>query len=686
MGEVHLTYAQNEAVREIRHHLQLIACAGSGKTEVLTRRIVHIMQMDKDVVPEQIVAFTFTEKAAESLKRRIGRALEEAGCGASAAEGMYIGTIHGFCSRILRSYCSKFQDFKILDTVKNHLFVQRYAVSCGMLDLGLASGMHDIQLFLECIAKMVDDYDFQMLWEEKHRLAFEKYRSCLYEHKYLDFSLLIMETLDQIWQNTELKEYLGNLRYLIVDEYQDVDDLQEKLIRKIADMGANLCVVGDDDQTIYQFRGSNSENIIGFSDRYNDVRQIRMEDNFRCAKEIVDIADCVIRCNERRLEKRMCSATTISGEAEGFGFENDEQQYEYIASQIKELHNYGTPYSEIAVLLRKGKYINSVCDALSRHGIPFATNSADHFFKGEYFQRFVETLSMLADIDKAKIYDCWKSYTDEVSFNKAFRTLRRASRSGGNAQQFPLSGTIRQFAQDAGFLNPQMQDFHIRMDDLEGFSLILDDYDEIYKDWQLSARIDGIMRFLEEQAVEEYKYHNFAQNSAPGDAVQVMTVHKSKGLEFDTVFIPNLMKREFPVGESGGRKYWHILGGRFEEKKDRYASDIEDERKLFYVAVTRAKRKLVLCWETAKKSISEFVHESAQSEFLQIDRLELEREKLRAAEQELQALARKARHALMDYYGTAARSGMKAAYADLNRVQEASDYDVVAEAQKMGLI
>ena len=604
MGDVRLTYAQDEAVHEIHHHLQLIACAGSGKTEVLTRRIVHIMQTDKDIMPEQIVAFTFTEKAAESLKRRIGRALNEAGCGASAVDGMYIGTIHGFCSRILHSYCPEFQDFKILDTVKNHLFVQRYAASCGMMDLDLGGGIHNVQLFLECIAKMVDDYDFQALWEEKHRQAFENYRSCLYEHKYLDFSLLIMETLDQIWRNTELKEYLGNLRYLIVDEYQDVDDLQENLIRTIADMGANLCVVGDDDQTIYQFRGSNSENIIGFSDRYNDVRQVRMEDNFRCAKEIVDIADCVIRGNERRLEKQMRSANDISGKAEGVGFEDDEKQYTYIASRIRELNDQGIPYSEMAVLLRKGKYINPICDALSQYGIPFATNSADHFFKGVYFQRFVETLSLLADIDKAKLYDCWKYYTDEGSFNRAFRSLRRASRSGGNAQQFPLSGTIRQFAQDIGFLDPQVQDYNIRMDDLEGFSLILDDYDEIYQDWQLSARVDGVMRFLEEQAVEEYKYHNFAQNSASEDAVQVMTVHKSKGLEFDAVFIPNLMKGEFPVREGGGRKYWHVLGGRFEERKDKYASDIEDERKLFYVAVTRAKRKLILCWETAKKSIS----------------------------------------------------------------------------------
>lgn len=623
MGEVHLTYAQNEAVHEIKHHLQLIACAGSGKTEVLTRRVVYIMQTDKSVLPEQIVAFTFTEKAAESLKRRINRALEEAGCGVSMADGMYIGTIHGFCRLILRKYCSDFQDFKILETVKNHLFVRRYASECGVTALEMLGTVYDTPLFLECIAKMVDDYDFQELWEEKHRQAFEEYRACLYAHGYLDFSLLILEAMEQIKKNTELRKHLSSLRYLIVDEYQDVDDLQEKLIHEIARMGANLCVVGDDDQTIYQFRGSNSENIIGFSERYSNVRQIRMEDNFRCSEQIVDIAKNVIRCNKRRLEKNMRAAGGLAGEAEMHFFKEDEAEYRHIASEVQRLHSAGISYSEMAVLLRKGKYINPVCDALASEGIPFATNSADHFFRGEYFCRFTQTLSMLAEVDKAKLYDCWKLYTDESSFNQAFRALRRASRSGGNAKQIPLSGTIRKFAQDIGFLDPKVNDYNVRMDDLEGFSLILDDFDEIYGDWQLSARVNGIMRFLENRAIEEYKYHSFAVNSAPEDAVQVMTVHKSKGLEFDAVFIPKLENGEFPVRERGGRKYWHVLGGRFEERKDRYTSDLEDERKLFYVGVTRAKRYLFLSCQNVKHSTSPFVYEAAQSEKLKINRGEL---------------------------------------------------------------
>lgn len=716
MSEVRLTEAQQAAVNEIDHHLQLIACAGSGKTEVLTKRIVHIVQERPYVRPEQIVAFTFTEKAAASLKKRVNRALSEAGYGESAADNMFIGTIHGFCSRLLRTKCDGFQEFTVLDTVKNHLFVQRYANNCGMSDLELENNQHNIPLFLECIAKMVDDYDNRETWEEIHRVVFEKYRSYLYDHKYTDFSLMILETLRQMEENQVLHAYLSSIRYLIVDEYQDVDDLQEKLIRTITLMGANLCVVGDDDQTIYQFRGSNADNIIVFAQRYPNVVQIRMEDNFRCAEQIVSVADLVIRHNARRLEKQMRAGTDSQGQISGTRFGTEEEQYSFIAEQIQRRHAEGIPYSEIAILTRKGKYINPICNILDAAAIPFATESADHFFQGEYFGRFVQTLSMLANVDKAALFECWKDYVDADAFSKAFRSLRRTARGGGNAQQLPLSGTIRQFVQDTGFLNESAVDYTTRLDDFEGFALILDDFDEIFGDWQLSARVDGIMRFLEEQAVDEYKYHSFKQNSLPEDAVQVMTVHKSKGLEFDTVFLPNLEQGEFPAAGSGGKKYWHVLGGCFAENRDRYASDVEDERKLFYVAVTRAKRHLFLYWRFTNKDASIFVQEAADADCLKLDRSQLqipkavkasgrncnfeedeqakeakaaqraEREEQYRAEREFSDYARYARHALMDYYGTAAHSGMKAAYADLSRVKNLDDYSVIAEAQRMRLI
>lgn len=226
--DMRVTPEQQEAISEIDHHLQIIACAGSGKTEVITRRIANILHHKPGIKPENIVAFTFTEKAAESMKRRIAKALgTDSGC---SMEGMYIGTIHGFCHHLLNKCTEQFREYKILDSVKSHLFIARYCAQCGMSDLGLEVYPRNINLFLQCIDKMIDDYENADAWTQEHRNVLNKYISCLYSHGYIDFSLLIFETLRQIEENQRAIEYLSRIRYLVVDEYQDINDLQEKLI------------------------------------------------------------------------------------------------------------------------------------------------------------------------------------------------------------------------------------------------------------------------------------------------------------------------------------------------------------------------------------------------------------------------------------------------------------------------
>lgn len=612
-----LTLEQQKAVNEIDHHLQIIACAGSGKTEVITRRIAHILKDKQGVKPENMIAFTFTEKAAESMKKRIALAM---GNGYSLGN-MYIGTIHGFCYHLLKKYSDKFQEFRILDTVKSHLFVSRYYDSCGMKDLELSPSANQVRLFLECIEKMVDDYDDRELWEEKHLAVFNKYRECLFSHQYLDFSQLIFETIQQIRTNEAVREYLSTIKYLVVDEYQDVDDLQEKLIGYFAEFGSNICVVGDDDQTIYQFRGSNANNMIRFSERYPEVTQVRLEQNFRCAKGIVDLADNVIHNNTNRIRKTMVSGANVVEESviKASRYADSEEQYEAIGEKMIELHNQGIPYTEMAVLVRKGKYIDKVCHALDIYHVPYATDSAEYFFKGEYFQRFVKTMDILVNIDKAQLFECWQDYTDRAGFTNGFKYLRQVARSGGDGYALPLSEVIQEFLTRINFLGPECEDYQVRYDDLQGFVKILEDYDEIFCDQQLSARITGVLQFLENQAADEYKYHNFKTKSGEDDCVHIMTVHKSKGLEFHTVFLPELEEREFPVSNRGGKKYWHILGGVFEENKAKFESDLEDERKLFYVAVTRAKQNLYLMYELSKKNLSVFVKEAAGSSYLVIN-------------------------------------------------------------------
>lgn len=271
---VQLTAEQQEAIDEIERNLQIIACAGSGKTEVITRRIANILQTKPDIKPENIVAFTFTEKAAASMKERIVQTLIPQPD--FDVDRMYIGTIHSFCYHLLSQFSEQFRDYKILDTVKSHLFVTRYYKECGMSDLELEPYPRNVILYLQCIEKMIDDYSRADTWTAQQRDVLDKYIACLYNHGYIDFSLMIFESLRQIEENDAVSQSLKSIRYLVVDEYQDVDDLQEKLIRCIADAGANICVVGDDDQTIYQFRGSNADNMITFSERYCDVHQVRL--------------------------------------------------------------------------------------------------------------------------------------------------------------------------------------------------------------------------------------------------------------------------------------------------------------------------------------------------------------------------------------------------------------------------
>lgn len=697
-----LTDAQKAAIEHIDGHLQIIACAGSGKTEVISRRIANIFQKKPDVKPENIVAFTFTEKAAESLKNRIEKALGH------PVLGMYIGTIHGYCKHLLNKYTETFADFKVLDTVKNHLFISRYADKCGMTALELKPCIFNNGLYLQCIDKLIDDYDRRDLWTTNQRDVLEQYIRCLYEHKYIDFSLLLFEALRQIRTNPAVQCHLKSIKYLVVDEYQDVNDLQEKLIYAIADLGAGVCVVGDDDQTIYQFRGSNADNMISFPERYPNVMQVRLEENFRCQRGIVDVAANVICHNERRLKKQMRSgAKETDSMIQAKGYPDTNTEFAAIAERIAMLHDSGVPYPEIAVLVRKGKFVPALASALAEKGIPYTADSAESFFEGTYFNRFVETLRILDSIDKAALYDQWKDLADGPSFNIGFKYLRSCALGG----RWRLSEILKGFCKKIEFLNEKAADFSTRTEDLDGICKILDDYDEIYGDYQLSARIGGVLRFLGLQAAQEYKYHNFRESAPDEDAVQLMTVHKSKGLEFHTVFLPRLNKREFPVSAMGGKKYYHVLGGVFEADKAKYESDTEDERKLFYVAVTRAKQNLYLSYTLEKQAVSEFVSNAAESAALQMNREDLRyqpvkkstaaakvtasdvRHQQRKEEQAQRQAEREAywdavnyaRDALFDYYGTGNRKcpGIILEYNDI--CKQGPDA-ILAKAREVGII
>lgn len=269
--------------------------------------------------------------------------------------------------------------------------------------------------------------------------------------------------------NPQIKARLSQIQYLVVDEYQDINNLQEKLILRIAEAGANICVVGDDDQTIYQFRGSNADNMITFAQRYAHVHQVHLEQNFRCAPGIVDVADCVIANNAYRLPKKMISgAVALQADIEANRYDDKEAEFTAIAERIEELHRAGVPYREIAILVRKGKLVAQLSPALNRAGIPFEADSAENFFIGDYFQRFVDTLRFLNDGDRAKLNECWKNFADASAIKTGFKFLRGI---GGGFQ--PFSRILCEFCEKINFLDDAAEDLDARRMSLDGIKRIL---------------------------------------------------------------------------------------------------------------------------------------------------------------------------------------------------------------------
>jgi len=663
---MNLTVEQLEAINEIDNNLQIIACAGSGKTEVISRRVGNILKK-KNIKPENIVAFTFTEKAAASLKNKIVKYTDNIDI-----SKMYIGTIHSFCYKILQDKCPEYTNFKILDSVKNYHFINRYSSKCGMKDAELDCYSINIKLFLDCIDKLVYDYDNYELWSEKDKKIFNSYKACLYEKKYFDFSMLIHETLQVLKKDIEI---LSNVKYLIVDEYQDVDDLQEQIIECFNKNSCNICVVGDDDQTIYRFRGSNFLNIINFSNKYPNVKQVRLEKNFRCTKSIVDVADNVIINNNDRLDKKMNSGknSNMLNKVKAIGFDDIDEQYEYISKYIIELKSKGNNYNDIAILVRKGKYIKDIVKILNKKNIPYISDSAEYFFENEYFTLFRKTIELLPKLSKRELYCLWENYCTKDKFTIGFNYLRTIM---SKTNYTNLSEIINKYVESIGFLDEEY-DLDLREDLLNGFKDILNDFEEIYGDFQLSAKVNDLIKFLNNDAIEQYKYHNFKSTEVE-NGIQIMTVHKSKGLEFNSVIIPNINENEFPSKNVGGKKYWHVLSEIFKENKEKFEGDIEDERKLFYVALTRAKEKLLLTYNI--NNPSRFLNEASNSNYLDINI-----DDVKPKNKIDWDLVKKAKEKLIDYYAVGGHfyHGM---YGEIDRVKKLSPEEILEEARRLRII
>jgi DNA helicase-2/ATP-dependent DNA helicase PcrA len=310
------TQSQEQAIHHGDSNLQLIACAGSGKTEVIARRVAHLIK--NGARPSNIIAFTFTEKAAAELKERIiSRCREELGELHGMAE-MYVGTIHAFCLDLLTAEVPKYLKFDVLNEVQQALFIDRHSNKSGLTASTDLAGQplkryRDTPHYLSALGILREaDTDDNALKNCSILTGLDSYRSLLEETRQLDYSAIIEAAVDVLTGDVALKQRIAaRVKHVIVDEYQDLNPIQEAIVWLLHELGAKVCVVGDDDQTIYQWRGSSVQGILTFEKRYPAVTTVKLEENFRSSDGIVETARPFIEQNAERLQKKKSSRVLV---------------------------------------------------------------------------------------------------------------------------------------------------------------------------------------------------------------------------------------------------------------------------------------------------------------------------------------------------------------------------------------
>lgn len=628
-----LSDKQCDAVKTIDEDVEIIACAGAGKTGVVTRRIINILKEKKEILPENIVAFTFTEKAAGELKARIYKYGEEVLGNTNGFANMYVGTIHGFCLKMLQEYIPEFQKFTVLNEIRTKLFIEKNYDTCGMSDLGLCKYV-ETNLFLSVMSLLNENLFEESKWDEVTKTAVQKYKKTFYEKKYFDYSLIMQEMLHQLETNDKFaKIILDKIKYLTVDEYQDTNPIQERLIQFIKKGGCNLCIVGDDDQTIYEFRGSDSSNILTFKDRYDIKKYIVLDIDYRSSEAVIDIARRVIRNNQNRLPKEMQSGNLIKVEESDTTykeFENIKEECDFIAKRIKELHSVGVKYSEMAILLRKHKFGAFFAETFKNYDIPFIIEGVNELFNTPECKAAKGIFDYLnGELNMTGLFNLWTNIDYELDEKEVADAIGMLSQMNVKDKKFYGDFCLQQVYHD--FLrkisiadDPDNASAEIILYNLGKFSQVIDDFETIYYATLPKNKLANFCNFLKYSAENAYPEGYLANTYIRPDAVNIMTVHQSKGLEFIAVFIPQLNKNNFPSRKMGGKSIWHIIDKSYISNSSKIAGDdaierLEEERKLFYVAITRAKKYLFLTrspYNRMEKKVSPFLIEAKNSPYM----------------------------------------------------------------------
>lgn len=629
MTQIELSAAQKRVISHRGGHLQVIACAGSGKTESVSRRVAALI--DEGAHPASIVAFTFTEKAASELKERIiARVIEVKG---EEFKGMlaqmFVGTIHAYCFKMLQDHVPRFGNYDVLEEHRHAGLLSREIDNLGLREIKDDSRhWQSIEDFLAA----VDVIGNELITDEQlrgHPIAepYAKYVEMLDRYHFLTFGLVIRRAVEALADPLVRQRVHGTIRHLIVDEYQDINPAQEALIRILGADPVQVCVVGDDDQSIYQWRGSDLSNILTFQKRYN-ATSVTLDTNRRSRPAIVRAAAQFASEIPDRLEKTMIASRADAGfSVNPFSAETAEDEAQLVADAIVDLKARGFAYGDIALLFRSVRTsAPPFIEALRQRGIPLSAGGRTGLF-------------LLPEIDLLGRIYAWMIDSDwaVTGYGKPREAIDEDDLVQRLRKHFPVSAPpkkIKKFLQDwkrhattgsapaalvldyYNFLNflgvctldPDNPDDNARLGSLARFSSILSDFEGVTRR----------ARFIQEEGEEKLKggqdrgihyyrrlgnyiqhyardaYEDFdGEDTSTVDAVHIVTVHQSKGLEWPVVFLPSLTKLRFPSSMAGRAREWLLPESAFpREKSRRYEGGNGEERRLFYVAMTRARDHL----------------------------------------------------------------------------------------------
>ncbi len=619
---------QYEAVTNTEGPCLVIAGAGSGKTKVLTHKIAYLMQ-EKRVLPWNILAITFTNKAANEMKERIEMLVGE------AAKEMWVGTFHSICVRILRKFIDRIgfdSSFIIFDTTDQRTMVKQILKELEY-DEKIFSDRSVISEISNAKNEMLEPEEYLVraqgeFRKEKIAEVYKIYQRKLKENNAIDFDDIINYTIKILMENEDVLQYYSDkFKYILVDEYQDTNKSQFTLVTMLASKHGNITAVGDNDQGIYSFRGADISNILNFEKDFPGTKIIKLEQNYRCTGNILNVANAVIKNNEVKYDKKLWTENEKGELPKVFTADNEYDEGRYIVEQIEHLRREEQlKYSDFAVLYRMNTQSRAIEEILRREAIPYKIIGGLKFYERKEIKDTIsylrliqnpsdnlslnriinepkrgigktslDNIASIAEQANTSMYEIIKN-AEQYGLNRVYSNSREFVNFIENIRaqkdEMTISELIKKILKDSGYTaaleNEKTQEAENRIANLEEFLNVAIEFEEESAENGLSDFLEGITLSSDLDNMEETE-----------ESVTLMTLHSAKGLEFPVVFLVGMEEGVFPG-------YKSIV-----EQKE-----LEEERRLCYVGVTRAKEKLYLTNSKQRTTFGSTTH-NPPSRFLQ---------------------------------------------------------------------